>query len=96
MATLKQLQHEYETTRGLWCIKRNPADVDYEWIKKNAFQLQDYLKDSAEESETAMITVGRFTLKQTSQPGKVWMTGPSGGGAEIDERVLEDLLASVF
>ncbi len=45
MPTLKQLQHEYDTTRGLWCIDRHPAHVDYEWIKKNAFQLKDYLKD---------------------------------------------------
>ena len=40
MPTLKQLQHEYDTTRGLRCIDRHPADVDYEWIKKNAFQLK--------------------------------------------------------
>jgi len=39
MPTLKELQHEYDTTRGLWCIDWNPAEVDYEWIKRNAFQL---------------------------------------------------------
>ena len=46
MPSLKQLQHEYDRTRGLWCIDRNPAEVDYEWIKRNAFQLEDYLKGS--------------------------------------------------
>ena len=35
----KKYQHEYESTRGLWCIDQNPADVDLEWIRKHAFQL---------------------------------------------------------
>lgn len=34
------LLHEYETTRGLWCIDRDPKDVDIDWIRANAFQLQ--------------------------------------------------------
>jgi len=38
MATFKQLQHEYDTTRGLWCFDRDPGSVDYDWIKRNAFQ----------------------------------------------------------
>ena len=25
MPSLKQLQHEYDRTRGLWCIDRNPV-----------------------------------------------------------------------
>ena len=33
------LQHEYDSTRGLWCIDKNPNDVDIEWIRENAFQL---------------------------------------------------------
>ena len=93
MANLKQLQHEHDTTRGLWCIDRNPADVDYEWIKNNAFQLRHYLDDSIEEPESWAMTIGRFTLRQTGKTGKIWMVGPSGVGAEIDEKVLEDLLA---
>lgn len=36
---LKKLQHEYDTTRGLWCIDRDPKEVDLEWIRENAFQL---------------------------------------------------------
>ena len=42
---LKKLQHEYDSTRGLWCIDRNPEAADIEWIRKNAFQLTDTLKD---------------------------------------------------
>lgn len=38
--TIKKLQHEFDTTRGLWCIDRNPQGVDLEWIRENAFQLQ--------------------------------------------------------
>jgi hypothetical protein len=37
MAAFKELQHEYDTTRGLCRFDRNPAGVDYDWIKKNAF-----------------------------------------------------------
>jgi hypothetical protein len=96
MPSLKQLQHEYDTTRGLWCIDRNPADVDYEWIKENAFQLEDNLTGSEEEMSSSVITIGRFTLTQTRKAGRILMTAPSGDRAEIDEKVLEDLLSSVF
>lgn len=40
---LAKLQHEYDSTRGLWCIDRDPKEIDYEWIKQNAFQLKDNL-----------------------------------------------------
>ena len=95
MPSLKQLQHEYDRTRGLWCIDRNPIAVDYEWIKRNAFQLTDYLTGS-DDVDKEQINIGRFTLAQSGTPGKMWMTGPSGEGGEVDEKVLEDLLASVF
>jgi len=95
MATLKELQHEYDRTRGVWCIDRNPAEVDYDWIKRNAFQLKDYLKGPHEEPSNR-IAIGAFKLEQRKDPGKVWMTGPSGRGTEVDEKVLEDLLKSFF
>jgi hypothetical protein len=93
MPTFKQLQHEYDSTRGLRCFDRDPATVDYEWIKRNAFQLKHYLGSSDEESE---ITIGTFTLRQGQNPTKVWIGGPSGKGSEIDAKVLEDLFRSVF
>ena len=37
--TVKKLQHEYDTSRGLWCIDKSPKDVSIEWVKENAFQL---------------------------------------------------------
>jgi hypothetical protein len=37
---MKALQHEYDSTRGLWCIDRDPKEVDIEWIRRNAFQLK--------------------------------------------------------
>jgi len=95
MPTRKELQHEYDTTRGLWCIDRNPAEVDYDWIKRNAFQLNDYLKGPDEEPANGMA-IGAFTLKPGENQGKVWMTGPSGQTAEVDARVLEDVLKSFF
>jgi hypothetical protein len=95
MASFKELQHEYDTTRGLWCIDRNPAEVDYDWIKRSAFQLNDYLKGRDEEPGNG-IAIGAFTLKQGNKPEKVWMTGPSGQTAELDEKVLEDVLKSFF
>ncbi len=36
---VKKLQHEYDTSRGLWCIDKSPQDVSLEWIRENAFQL---------------------------------------------------------
>ena len=41
----QKLQHEYDTTRGLWCIDRDPKEVDLEWIRANAFQLTDEVID---------------------------------------------------
>jgi len=94
MPTLKQLQHEYDTTRGLWCIDRHPADVDYEWIKKNAFQLKDYLKDG--DVDEGGLTIGKFTLKQGSAAGKILMRSQSRDETEVDAKVLEDVLKSFF
>jgi len=39
--TLKKLRHYKDTTIGLWCIDRNPNEVDIEWIQENSFQLTD-------------------------------------------------------
>ena len=36
---LKFLKHEYDSTRGLWCVDINPSFVDIEWIRNNCFQL---------------------------------------------------------
>lgn len=36
---IKKLQHEYDSTRGLWCIDKSPQDVSIIWIRENAFQL---------------------------------------------------------
>ena len=36
---VKKLQHEYDTSRGLWCIDKSPQDVSIEWVIENAFQL---------------------------------------------------------
>lgn len=35
----KKYEHEYESTRGLWCFDKNPKEVDIDWIRENAFQL---------------------------------------------------------
>jgi hypothetical protein len=37
--TVNKLQHEFDTTRGLWCIDKSPQDVSIEWVRENAFQL---------------------------------------------------------
>ena len=37
--TVKNLQHEYDTSRGLWCIDKSPQDVSIQWVRNNAFQL---------------------------------------------------------
>jgi hypothetical protein len=96
MATYKQLKNEYDTTRGLWCIDRNPAEVDYDWIKRNAFQLEDYLTSDDDEAGKSGITIGAFLLREAKNREKVWLTGPSGQNTEIDAKVLEDILKSFF
>jgi hypothetical protein len=40
IAYVRKLEHDFDTTRGLWCIDRKPDEVDHEWIKANAFELQ--------------------------------------------------------
>jgi hypothetical protein len=74
MPTRKELRHEYDTTRGLWCVDRNPAEVDYEWIKRNAFRLKDYLKDYGDEPTSEGIFIRSFTLKT----GKKFWKGVDG------------------
>jgi hypothetical protein len=35
-------------------------------------------------------------LRRGRKPEKIWLAGPSSEGTEVDEKVLEDLLASFF
>lgn len=37
--TYEELLHYYHSTVGLWAIDRNPQEVHFDWICKNAFQL---------------------------------------------------------
>ena len=37
---LEKLRYYYNSTKGLYCIDRNPNEVDIEWIRKNAFRLE--------------------------------------------------------
>ena len=39
LEAMRHLLHEFDSTRGLWCIDRKPSEVDKEWIERNAFQL---------------------------------------------------------
>src|SRR5712671_752379 len=95
MGIFKELQHEYDTTRGLWCIDRNPAEVDYDWIKRSAFQLSDYLKGRDEERGNG-IAIGAFTLKQGNKPGKVWMTGSIRANGRVGREGSRRRLAEFF
>jgi len=72
------------TARDLWCIDRNPAEVDYEWIKQNAYRA------------AGQIRIGSYILATSAAPGRIWMKGPSGQVSEVDEKVLEDVLRSFF
>ncbi len=36
---LEMLRHYYNSTKGLYCIDRDPNEVDIEWIRNNAFRL---------------------------------------------------------
>jgi hypothetical protein len=72
------------TTRDLWCMDRNPAEVDYEWIKQNAYKAP------------GQIRIGSYILGTSGSPGRIWMKDPSGQVSEMDEKVLEDVLRSFF
>ena len=37
---LEALRYYYNSTKGLYCIDRDPSEVDIEWIRKNAFRLE--------------------------------------------------------
>jgi hypothetical protein len=67
-----------------WCIDRNPAEVDYEWIKQHAYH------------SAGQIRIGSYTLGMSVTPGRIWMKDPSGQVSEVDEKVLEDVLKSFF
>jgi len=60
---IKALQHEYDTTRGLWCIDRDPKEVDLDWIRENAFQLTDEVIDDIDfndQKANADLLANRF------------------------------------
>jgi len=94
MPTFKDLRNEYDRTRGLWCIDRNPKEVDYDWIRRNAFQLERNLEGPDEELNE--IAAGAFILRQGKSRGKIWIGDGSGKGGDVDGTVLEDLLKSIF
>ena len=48
------------------------------------------------EEATNEIAIGHFRLGPGKTPGKLWLTSQSGQRAEIDEKVLEDVLKSFF
>ena len=56
------------------------------------------LKELQDEDEEPVneIAIGEFTLSRSKTPGKLWMTNHSGQRAEVDEKVLEDVLKSFF
>jgi hypothetical protein len=93
MPTFKDLQQESNRARHLWCIDRKPEEVDYDWIKRNAFEIEQSLDRTSRPHE---IAAGSFILRQGKTPGKVWIGDASGKGGEVDGSVLEDLLKSVF
>lgn len=35
-----KLRHYRDTSLGLYCIDRNPTEVDKEWIERNSFKLK--------------------------------------------------------
>ena len=62
-----------------------------------ASQPEKYLNASHDENDSpAVLAIGRFTLEKGAQSGKIRMTSPSGETTEVDDKVLEDLLASFF
>jgi hypothetical protein len=93
MPNVKQPQDEFDRPHSLWCMDRNPLEVDYEWIKRNAYPLKDLSKVT---TDAGKIRIGSYLLENTEAPGRIRMTDPSGQCSEVDETVLEDLIRSFF
>jgi len=68
--------------------------AESEWIEVPMATLKE-LQDEDEEPVNE-IAIGEFTLSRSKTPGKLWMTNHSGQRAEVDEKVLEDVLKSFF
>jgi hypothetical protein len=37
---IRKLEHFKDTSVGLWCIDRDPKEMDVHWIRENCFQLK--------------------------------------------------------
>lgn len=37
---LEMLRYYYNSTKGLYCIDKDPNEVDIEWVRKNVFRLE--------------------------------------------------------
>lgn len=64
--------------------------------QEQRIRAKDEIKGRDNGPSSREITIGAFTLKEGTVPGKIWMTSPSGQSAEVDEKVLEDVLKSFF
>ena len=93
MPTFRQPSDEFDRPRSLWCMDRDPVDVDYEWIKRNAYPLKDISKVT---SDAGKIRIGSYLLENTEAPGRLRMTDATGETSEVEETVLEDLIRSFF
>ena len=78
---LKQLQHEYDSTRGLWCIDKNLKEADIDWIRENSFQLTNTI--GAEIKKTGCSKCG--------DPNIIWHSKMSE--AKVCQMCLDDLTA---
>ena len=65
--TYEELLHYYHSTVGLWAIDRNPREVHFDWICKNAFQLG--IDKILSNSENIEKTLKPFDL-QAAKSGK--------------------------
>jgi hypothetical protein len=74
-------------------MDRDPVDVDYEWIKRNAYELKDLSKVT---TDAGKIRIGGYLIESAGAPGRIRMKDPSGQISEVDETVLEDLFRTFF
>lgn len=101
----EKLQYFHDTAVGLWCIDKNPNDVDIEWIRKNAFQLEPMNKYRAvpKKEKQSVINIGKLvdsihiTLVPMSPDSEQLLNGNAKAIAlEIEENVLDALLKGLI
>jgi len=72
---LKELQHYHDTSVGLYCIDRDPMEVDIDWVRRNAFRLESVDAIEKRRREEAAVLNGCHESDCAVHNGPAYPTG---------------------